>query len=368
MTEHVLLVTGAGASFGARIGLPSFVEPPPLGDALAKYVLQWLTKWSEWRPSIDFGDATTPSPELFEKATLEFFLRFLSEAEKTGIEPALLNLVAQGRSASEQITALNRLLAQAMLVYKRGPFERAPDRYDALLEALDFPNVRVSCITVNYDTLIEEAAARSLGMEAVVDAVSYPGVRGLTATEDRRMTVFKLHGSVNWLKLPGNTYVGPAAGLDSARVRGDEPTLHNNSWFGVDSGVDIATTGRRENTILHLKHHLQYEPILGIYTEGKPAPHNQGCLENVLTSALGHLDGTAFTKAFVVGLHLPPESDDPRLNQVLRAVARTCPNTSYVNPDAKEFQRATELGFQPFPVTFDAFLQDERLRKAMNAS
>lgn len=257
------------------------------------------------------------------------------------------------------LTSLNRLLAQSMLVYEHGPFEQTQDRYDELLQALDFPNVSVTCITVNYDILIEEAAARRLGLDAVADAVSYRGVRGLTANKTKLMTVFKLHGSVNWLKLPGNHFVGPEAALVHARIRSDNPTSHNEAWFGMDSGDDVVTTGKRANTILHLKGPVpHYEPILGIYADGKPAPHNQGCLESVLASTLDHLNRTTFGKAFVLGLHLPPESDDPRLNQVLRAVARACPDALYVNPNANEFQRATELGFTPLQRTFEALLRD----------
>lgn len=114
------------------------------------------------------------------------------------------------------------------LLYKTGLFQRRDDRASSRLERVvdwieDLRAVHgsVAIISTNYDTEIEQALYRRLGYEAVWKTVDF----GLPVREPQsgtiyrrpagppRLAVYKLHGSLNWVRcdLCENVYVNPVS-------------------------------------------------------------------------------------------------------------------------------------------------------------
>jgi hypothetical protein len=113
------------------------------------------------------------------------------------IEEALQRLQADGNTNSTrlmQVTAV-RYYLQAMLASVTGTWLAATGGhtvYNNLLEQIQQHRKRdepVCLVTFNYDTLIEDALKRQLGMtcDVIADYVSHPHFK-----------LFKLHGSTNW--------------------------------------------------------------------------------------------------------------------------------------------------------------------------
>jgi hypothetical protein len=338
-SKHTLLITGAGASFGARTNDRRHPNPPPLGKHLARYILSWIDSWTPSQSRLTSyleNDPSTPSPELFG-SSLRTTRHFFDLACSIGVEEAFERLIRINQplgSLLPDVTTLNRVIAQALLTYKGGPFECGQDRYDELLLRLGFPEHGVTCVTLNYDLLLEEAVARVFNVGTIAEAVAYPGVRTLHGGVTRHVDVFKLHGSINWMRSPG-----------------------------MDSGRDIVVEGRREDTILRLKDPA-YEPILGLYTGGKPAPRNQGCLESVARCTLERIRTNAFSNVLILGLHLTPAGDDPRLDEILGAIVGLGLPVLYVNPVESECAAAALRGFTPKRASFETLMHDGHLTHA----
>jgi len=219
-----VLVLGAGASLGARAGLGVRTndEPlPPLGRGLARYLLRWLSANDPARKLRPFMDgfhyppsATCPhytGKELWGNELLDevrsALVKVAEQDEGDYAGPATpFEVLMDAWSTSEDnehLRVVQRLLVYAMNFGYGCAFAKSRDRYDDLLAWFQPTMV----VTVNYDTLVEEALLRrSL-------RYSYPGLLGprdpagpsieiVSSPEGGEIVpIFKLHGSVNWMSI-----------------------------------------------------------------------------------------------------------------------------------------------------------------------
>jgi hypothetical protein len=188
-----VLVLGAGASYGAREAYR-----PPLGAELAQYLLSWL--------SLNDSDNLVPDDEIEmlnprstampgrlwrpdERQHYEDLRLLLERAVKpmvdgtTGFENEMNRLVEENRV--ELVRLLHRIMTWSMLTGRGCHFREESDLYGQLLAKKTMRSLG-AIITLNYDTLLEEALGR-VGIEYY-----YPGLE-----ECRGVPLYKLHGSIN---------------------------------------------------------------------------------------------------------------------------------------------------------------------------
>ncbi len=340
------LVVGAGASFGARDG----PERPPLGAGLGEYLLNWLRRN---RP-VDFAErtdmdnphsSTAPSPELWEDGIDDRLVSFLNSA-MVDFE------AAAGRMWEEEpelLEWLHRLLTWSMLLGRGCRFPQQADRYDELLLALPGFGEGTAIITPNYDILIEEALIRA-GRE-----FHYPGAR-IAASEHRGVPIYKIHGSINWLvQMP----YAVSHDLEIARsMAAAQPSVGLSGPAGdqhPETHREYVPPGGRDNLILELKRNSS-APVLAVYAPRKPVPVNFEAVAGVLSKVLGVITTNKGAAATIVGLRLQPREDDPRLHDIVAALAGLRGPKVYVARGDEERERARSLGFEVVAGTFEEFL------------
>ncbi len=334
------LVLGAGASRGARDGLPGH-PLPPLGDGLACYLLNWL---DENGPDKLCGNemqddlcTSAPSDDLWTAGLVEPLREFLRSALVKGFEKAAAAL------APDLLEPVNRLLSWSMLVGHGCAFPEHHDRLDWLLNGDPFA-LNLAVITLNYDLLLEEA------LERAQRSYVYPGLRPLTPepANPGAVPIYKLHGSINFLQFYGALRSSDPETLQKFGASQPKVIL-SGPGNGLDTQVEVVPQGGRDNLIVTLKHRGNARnPVLAIYAPGKPVPYNHNCVANIRDECLKALAGNRSAGATIIGVKLPePDAvgDDPPLDDTLQALRHLDGGVMYIARGDEERARACELGF-----------------------
>ncbi|MEO8798296.1 MAG: hypothetical protein ABI551_10455 [Polyangiaceae bacterium] len=347
-SPKLILVLGAGASFGARCEL---LEPtPPLGDRLASYLLKWLDANDPGRLSPlermiaeDSLDASYPDPDIWRLGHLEEVNQLLAKIKREGGFEATLNELLEQPGSWGTLTDLNRIISVAFLGGEGCAFEPNADRYDELLKEIGSQLCAV--ITPNYDLLFEEALERAgtvfflAGVEAEVG-----------------LPLFKIHGSVDWMQVKGHA---SSATLEVA-VANSTPTRfvdQEGVGLSVETEVMYIPEGRK-NLWLTLKDLQHKPPLLATYGRGKPSTHERVRLERVRDQARYFVEQHANANVVMIGLR-PPEDDvdDPTWAALCREMAQTTGKKTYVSPVAVECDKMRTLGFRSVEATLEEFLK-----------
>ncbi len=379
MGERVL-VLGAGASLGARAGLGVRTndEPlPPLGRGLARYLLRWLRANDlsrKLRPvMVEYRHWSVPSRcphfsgrriwESKELGAVRLALREVAEREReSGSSVPFEGLMdAWSTSGRDQrrIELAQTLLSYSMTVGFGCAFAESCDRLDDLV-AMVRPTI---VVTVNYDTLTEEALLRA-GLRITYPRL--PGPRASGAEEGDYVSsygpgdlvpVFKLHGSINWLPISG-----VAVGADLAtveRVSAERPTSILKSGPLVASQTWATyVPPNRGSLLFELERALSGtgSPVAAVYGTGKNLLKNPRHVERHRAACLARLRAASIDCAVVVGLRLVSRTDDPVVADVMDLLAERAHNKLYASPDAGVYSDSERRGFTPVPSTLEQLI------------
>jgi|GEM_PF-3841699 len=373
MGERVLLL-GAGASYGARREL---VRPhPPLGNGLARYLVDWLADndpTTKLRPFIDgyhylpdkcphyTGEDLWRHARLGEvRAALAAVARHESSPPNRGEIPfeRLMDEWAATDDGQVLLHVAHRVLVYAMNFGFRCAFPQGRDRYDDLI-AWFKPSV---ILTLNYDTLTEEAVTRASLR------YSYPGLSGPRepkgpSIEQVRgegngdvIPFYKLHGSVNWHSIRGG---GRSADEQVAERQARETATHlvlRRSIIVPQTWATYASVNR-----LNLLYELDRapatgEPIVAVYGTGKPVLDNVEHVDQHREACRVRLRTASIERVLAIGVRPVSEEDDPILFQVLQDLDTGGGEKTYVSPSPDECEEFRRRGFSPIAATMEAFL------------
>lgn len=169
------------------------------------------------------------------------------------------------------------------------------------------------------------------------------------------MPVFKLHGSVNWLPVPG-----AATGVDLAMVEEESrarptsivksgPLVSSQSWATY-------VPPNRRSLFVELERHRTYVPVAAVYGSGKNLLNNPQHVESHRNACFDRL--CAAPPAHVVALGLRPVSDedDPVVGRLLDQLSEGSGEKIYVSPSKEECEAFGRRGFRPVAGTLADFL------------
>jgi hypothetical protein len=146
-------------------------------------------------------------------------------------------------------------------------------------------------------------------------------------------------------------------------VRSQPPITISGPDSGPETQREYVPPGDRANLILELKHDgVARTPVLAVYAPGKPVPYNYGCIDAVYRECLATFVRNPDASATVIGVHIPPLDDDPRLDEVLGALVRLRGSVDYVGPGAEDRDSAKERGIRLGPQTLEDLLGPARAR------
>ena len=179
-----MLVLGAGASFGARAELKEHALVPPIGDALATYILKWLRanhpnrfQRGAWLRAHDPRDARHPGTGLWDMSTYREVTSLLRRVARRSRGALSFEAEVESLIGSKRIGVLadsNLAIALSMLTGQLSAFRQRADRFDRLL-AMHGHRV-AAIITLNYDLLIEQAVQR-FGVPFTIPAPNGGGLK-----------------------------------------------------------------------------------------------------------------------------------------------------------------------------------------------
>ena len=375
MADHIL-VLGAGASLGARDSLRwSSGQRPPLGDGLGAYLQHWVDANGSDDPTAcshrrNPFDAEAPGNR--DWADPEFrsgLLAFLAKSQAETFERATAELVDKyGEPGWGWInfSKINRTLAFSMLTGRHCAFPEAPDGdlYDDLLDGLSTRyGQSQTVITFNYDILFEEAVARRAGTTALLKAVHYPELRVDKGDRGTGLSVFKPHGSVNWLAVAN--YMAVGSNLQAVREQIKQPagvSYHEGKPLGGESHQEYVPPGGRKNVVLTLKQSTVTDrPVMALYGPGKPGPVNAPGLYGVRSGCLHAVQETPDADVTIIGLRVPPvRGDDPVLDDLLPLLGQSRGRRLYVSPSVADCARAeSKYGLEPRQVSMSEYIREE---------
>jgi hypothetical protein len=339
--RKLVVILGAGASHGAREH-----PAPPLGKDLLDYLERYLHFIEEEAVRNDSG---LPFREGGELGKLRHLLNNANERRWT-YEHLVDHEVGKGHPHNENLSLLNRLLVAAFsppsasynppIRWLDQAFFDRQDLYDEFLshlKAKGFSSEGLTFITLNYDTLLEQAIRRTGG------AFDYllPGM-----PRKRGHVFLKIHGSINW-----------CGKFDLSRT----------SLEGSDVPVDLAFVGqgRRYKNIQIEEDPYEAcisadagEPIIAHYAQGKPAYVNAETLAGVRKEAISEC--SAATEALIIGVHPPLSSqEDETLWQMIECLIGRQVPTRYVGRPPDTDTVAEKWQFQPVPKTFRDFVAQD---------
>jgi hypothetical protein len=191
--RELVVILGAGASYGARER-----PAPPLGKDLLAYLERYLHFIEEEAVRNNSGLPFRQGGELGK------LRRLLDKANEQGwtYERLVDHEVARYNPYNEDLSLLNRLLVAAFSPPSASynppiqcldqAFSDRQDLYDDFLSQLKAKGFISECptfITLNYDTLLEQAIGRTGGaFDYLLPGTSRKGGHAL----------LKIHGSINW--------------------------------------------------------------------------------------------------------------------------------------------------------------------------
>jgi SIR2-like domain len=352
-----VLVLGAGASLGARIKLASLAggEPlPPLGQDLAGYLRSWLDVNDPARLH-DRRSWKRDLPEVREA------LAVIAKQTSIGTTPPFEALMDKWSRSNdhrdrEYLQITQRVIAYSMTGGSNCAFSERSDRLDSLL-AQETPAI---VITLNYDTLIEEALQRRS------IRYTYPDLPGVHNGWDfvssigggTPVPIFKLHGSVNWFQVPGG---GAGATMEEAnrianeRIDRTVPSLHiakASQTFATEVASD-----RREMLQKLDNFSTIGAPVVALYSPGKPFISNPTHVEGHRAACLLQLRNASIKRVLLVGLRPVSVGDDPVFNSVVDELVERAAEKVYVSPSAEECEEFRRRGFSAECATLAEFLE-----------
>lgn len=348
-----VLLLGAGASYGARTG-----DRPPLGKHLGQYLLCWLQRNdpegmdAEGELEMHNGHSTLmPHTDLWRRDLdgtrkqydeLRAALQRATQSD-AGFESEMHKLVDANRF--DLLSLLHRALTWSMLTGRSCRFREQTDLFDELFSSGQRPDL---IITLNYDTLLEEALQR------LQIAHFYPTLD----KAESGIPVYKLHGSINFRQLKG---AGASADFQTALSQAQEhPTRlatseRNPSLWTTDTAQTYVVRGRSE-LILELKQALNTrEPVIAAYAPNKPAAVNPLCLTKHRQECRARVEQLRDADVTAIGIRFPSASDDPDLDHLTKAFGDG--TKLYVSPDPEDCRKAENLGFEARPQTFEDFVR-----------
>jgi hypothetical protein len=353
MTIDHFLILGAGASYGARI--EGSGPPPPLGDHLAEYLREWLEANNPLAlPSLrrtqmnNPYDTTTASMELWRNG-FDGRLREFLDTARNRKEPRAFEIAANSLRETDPtlIGPLARLIGWSMLTGDKCAFDERPDLYDELFR---LPRLRsnIGIISLNYDLLAEEALDRGHR------EFYRPGPRGSQTLSG--MPVFKIHGSINWLRL-FSTSVSSNLAAAQAGAASKPVATRSGPEKGLDTRQEYIPPGGRANLVAELKRGSNADqPILALYAEGKPVFSNYECIAAAFDACVTSINANPSASATIIGIRIPPPGDDPRLDAVLAAL-QSHRTVDYVAKGSEERAAAKAIGFTPVAETLAEFIR-----------
>jgi hypothetical protein len=347
-----VLIVGAGASFGARVGLDA-TPPPPLGDGLAAYLLEWMEMNHPDRVDpitrnrmIIEQDTDVPDPHVWHDERSVEVVQLLERikahppAAGPAFEPMVDELVRRGSLLV--LALLNAVIARSMLV-ATSSFAEKPDRYDALLQLVR-PYI-AAVASPNYDILLEESFKRA-GIR-----YWYPGLE-----EDPgagAIPFSKIHGSVN-VSQGGPSSSGSDYAIVQAQARRDPTRLEPQHALGlsVERSTVIVHHDRAE-AIRHYKH-WPYDPILASYARTKPATDGRARLDAIRESLRTQLDADPDRDVLIIGMRPPiDDEDDPTWIALCGQLTAYRGRRIYLSPSPAECRAMRRRGFEAIRATLE---------------
>jgi len=312
-----------------------------MGQQLAHYLLEWLRANDPANNPNRFGmpnpsDPSTPSAELWRNGLDSKLRDFLLSASATQ-EPRGFEVAAESlrQRDPDLIRPLNRLVTWSMLTGLQCAFTERADRYDHLFGLPRFQG-NLALISLNYDLLAEEALMRA-GRD-----VCWPGPRDKQGRTG--LPVFKPHGSVNWLRLFSTPVSATLAVAEQIAASSPIATL-SGPQQGLDTGQEYIPPGPRNNLIWELKRQSNADQaILALYAQGKPVFTNHDCIAAAFDACVDAVRQNMSAGATLIGVSIPPEKDDPRLDAILGAL-RGLTAVDYVAPSPDDRASAQAHGF-----------------------
>jgi hypothetical protein len=378
----LILVLGAGASFGARSGSN---PKPPLGKDLARYLCDWLDandpalsrqpqRWNFWRdrPWLQ-GFLRKRLNEVVNEEAVENGRNDDKTAWSKNHGPPFERLMdrwiqnkddewldlkdgrgLQNRHCRELLIATQTLLAYAFLKGDKCAFLK----HDDLLDELVARQTPTLVVALNYDLLLEEALVRAR------KAYAYPAVRGIGGTyfvsqgkgepsTGEPIPIFKLHGSINWLAhesgMPSQTF---AVAHETTRPVG----YSYCGSFPVAQTDAIHVPQNRNELFRTLEKPTRKPLVAAIYGSGKPVVANPDDVKKHRAACLEAISMLTSADVLLIGLRPVEESDDPVLCELLDRLSGVPGEKSCVNPEPSDCETFRGLGYRTIQMTMEDWL------------
>ena len=167
--SDLLVIMGAGASFDA---LRSDQERPPLASQLFDTSYDGIQRQF---PAVDRLRDTIQT-RMSEGRTIENILGTFVASPSPDLQAQVFQIPVYLKSLLGQFTAAR------------------PGMYDSLITLIQERELKATFVTLNYDTLLDEAIERAYSIDTPIQSIeSYIDRSGV-----RNWNYIKLHGSVNW--------------------------------------------------------------------------------------------------------------------------------------------------------------------------
>jgi hypothetical protein len=357
MARDTVLVIGAGASYGARMGEPQG-RRPPLGKDLAGYLLGWYDEnapkaehFDPWNLAMeDETDETAPSDELYDlagevRAILAEAVALCTPENPLGFEQVMARLLVEGETSRNVLTKVNSVIAVSFLGGEGCFLGRADDTYAQLLRRLK-DRLR-GVITPNYDLLSEEALDR-VGL-----TFRYAVVPG---DDDAQVVMYKFHGSANFFQTPGSS---GGSSLDAARHGVKPLTAQQQSHIlSFSNAHPLGVSYPRENAFLEHKHKgAASYPVMVTYGPGKDATDGRHYLDEIRRACRENLQQDVPARVITLGVS-PPRGggDDDAWEELCNVFKSLDCAKDYWSKDNTERQKMARYGFKGRDGYFDELL------------
>jgi len=169
------------------------------------------------------------------------------------------------------------------------------------------------------------------------------------------VSVFKLHGSVNWLPV-----LGAATGVDLAVVQKESRARPTSI---VKSGPLVASQSwatyvppNRRSLFVELERHRTYVPVAAVYGSGKNLLTNPQHLERHRNACFDRLRGAPPAHVVAVGIRPVSDDDDPFVGHLLGQLGGGNGEKIYVSPTPEDCEAFRRRGFRPVAGTLVDFL------------
>ena len=368
MGERVLLL-GAGASFGARDGLLGWsnYDTPPRGNALATYLVEWFKRNN---PATRGDTDTCPvhheidnplctdcaGDQLWTDEGIGDVIVALADVATNepgkSDEPTPFEGLMQSWSEAEHqlFGPTHRLLAYAMNFGNSRAFVECRDRLDHLIARVE-PTI---VVTVNYDTLTEEALRRR-GLRGSHPGLGHPGGGHgqVSPGVGQIVPVFKLHGSVNWMQVPSRS--------GSATYEEAQSTGRDRTTYGTQSGP-LPGVQTRETSATFDRPSLKVDlengenPVIAVYGRGKHVIANSQHIDEHRATCLRRLAEAPIDCVIAVGIRPVSEEDDPVVGKVIDLLAAGARHKVCADPNADQCAEFERRGFTSARSTLEQFL------------